>query len=128
MTSIEIINCDDKSLKKIKDAAQLAEAAIKRCCSCAERDRLKKIPKITIECAKWTRSPGSPPNDPEDCAVSVPRSAWIYVTPLGLDDPGCGCLEGTLMHEALHFAGRGKDAHNADGGIDDVTRCLPCGS
>jgi len=33
----------------------------------------------------------------------------------------------TLMHEALHVAGRTNDQHNARSGFDDVKKCLKCG-
>lgn len=61
------------------------------------------------------------------CAKTNYTLPIIYVTPHGLHNPQCGCLEATLMHEALHLAGRTDEQHNKNGGFDDVKKCLKCG-
>jgi hypothetical protein len=114
-------NCGNNR-KQIEKAARKAEKAIRRCLSCEEKDRLKDIDTITIQCTTtikdiWGQT---------ICAERIIKQPTFFLTPLAFIPEVCGCLEGTLMHEALHLAGRGNDQHNEQGGFDDVQKCIPC--
>src|SRR5574341_1376645 len=84
----------------VQAAAAQADAASQTCIGCpgdSIRDEMRKmIRSLTVVCT-GTRGTG-------DCGYTFATAVQtIYVTPEGVNsEPGCGCLKGTILHEALH--------------------------
>jgi len=101
--SVTTVGCSASDDRKIQIASSKAEAASQTCLPCKDREAFKnKIRSITIYCIKTNYTP----KGVKACGYTYyGGSNFINLTPLGVAEVGCGCLQSTILHEVAHTIG-----------------------
>lgn len=125
--------CDQRQIAAINAAAARAEAATRTCLDCSEdrRQWVRRIRNTTIHCVNtfeqgvyripsgtcaWA---GTPQRAETGRDISVMEAAFTDHDPVS----GCGCLEGTVLHEIAHLVRCGGDESCAR---RIARRCFSC--
>ena len=125
--------CSSAQQQQIQTAAEAADAASDHPCFCGyPKDMFRRtIRNLHVKCVPWTVEPltqepacGSAAEWDSATQHVIYYTDTILITPAGLSNPHCGCLQGTIMHEVLHLIG--VDHDDGQGGFNATKRCFSC--
>jgi hypothetical protein len=100
------IGCSTVDKYRIWEAVNKAAEAGKTCLACSDRDKFQaKVKDLTIICDNYDVCRRPSVGVMCGCVPSLGVGKEIYITPEGLNNPACGCLAATVLHETTHLIG-----------------------